>query len=224
MSNKKEIVGLVPVKGSSERVKGKNIRSFGDTSLLELKLKQLKEAKGFSNIIVSSESTVVLELAKESGFSVHNRDPKYSTSLIPMSEVYSYVASEISGENIAWINVTNPLAGSAIYSNAVGQFNSMSDEHDCLLSVSEVQDYFFYKNKPLNFDPYPWARSQDLDPILSMNFVINILKREDMISWGSCVGDNPYFHVVDQLTAWDIDVQADFDFCEFIYTQKMKSR
>ena len=37
----KEIVGLIPVKGSSERIKMKNLRKFGDTSLFELKLSQL---------------------------------------------------------------------------------------------------------------------------------------------------------------------------------------
>ena len=34
----KEIIGLIPVKGSSERVPMKNLRKFGDTSLFELKL------------------------------------------------------------------------------------------------------------------------------------------------------------------------------------------
>ena len=36
----KEIVGLIPVKGSSERVHMKNLRKFGESSLFELKLKQ----------------------------------------------------------------------------------------------------------------------------------------------------------------------------------------
>ena len=48
------IVGLVTVKGSSDRVKQKNLRSFCNTSLLELKLNQLKDVKGFNDIIVSS--------------------------------------------------------------------------------------------------------------------------------------------------------------------------
>ena len=41
-----------------------------------------------------------------------------------------------------------------------------------------------------------------------------------MIKWGSCVGNNPYFFVLDQVTSWDIDFQVDFDFCESMYIKK----
>ena len=67
---KGDIVGLVPVKGSSERVKGKNIRPFHNTNLYELKLKQLKKVQGFANVIVSSENSQILETAKKNGFDV----------------------------------------------------------------------------------------------------------------------------------------------------------
>ena len=38
-----DITGIIPVKANSERVKRKNIRKFGDTNLLKLKLSQLKK-------------------------------------------------------------------------------------------------------------------------------------------------------------------------------------
>ena len=127
----KEIVGLIPVKGNSERVLMKNLRKFGDSSLFELKLSQLSKATGFDEIIVSSEDDVILSIAKENGFGIHERDPKYSTSDIPMSDVYSYIASEIQGESIAWINVTNPLAGSDCYSKAAEIYRKMDESYDC---------------------------------------------------------------------------------------------
>ncbi len=172
----KEIVGLIPVKGSSERVQMKNLRKFGDTSLYELKLDQISKVTGFEKVIVSSESDKVLSIAKEKGFNTHERDPKYSTNDIPMSEVYSNVASEIEGEHIAWINVTNPLAGPECYKNAILTYNNMDNKYDCMLSVSEVKDYLFYEGRPINFKTYPWQKSQDLVGVVEMNFVINICK------------------------------------------------
>jgi len=217
----KEIVGLIPVKGSSERVKLKNLRKFGDTTLFELKLLQLSKVRGFQKIIVSSESDMVLSIAKKKGFSIHERDPKYSTSDIPMSEVYSHIASEIEGENIAWINATNPLAEDHIYTNAIKLYNTMDAEYDCLLSAVNVQENIFYNGVPVNFSPSPWPRSQDLKGLCSLPFVISILKRADMISWGSCVGKSPFFYYLNKLEAWDIDNQEDFDFCEMIYKKKV---
>ena len=183
------IVGLVPVKGSSDRVKQKNLRSFCNTSLLELKLNQLKNVKGFNDIIVSSEDEEVLKVAESKGFSLHVRDPKYSTSEIPMSEVYSFIASEIHGDNIAWINVTNPLAETQIYEEACNLYHKMESKYDCLLSSVALQENVFFNGQPVNFKPYPWPRSQDLKGLNSLTFVINILKRSDMIEWGSCVGN-----------------------------------
>ena len=220
--SKKEIIGLIPVKGSSERVPMKNLRKFGDTSLFELKLSQLSRSKGFEKIIVSSEEDNILSIAKREGFSTHKRDPIYSTSDIPMSDVYSHIASEIKGENIAWINVTNPLADSEIYTNAVKLFNEMENDYDCLLSATILQENVFYKGVPVNFSPSPWPRSQDLQGTCTLPFVINILKRQDMVKWGSCVGRSPYFYYLDKLDSWDIDTQEDFDFCEMIYNQRNK--
>ncbi len=217
----KEIIGLIPLKGSSDRVPMKNLRKFGDTSLFELKLYQLSKAKGFKKIIVSSEEDKILSIAKKKGFDVHERNPKYSTSFIPMSEVYSNIASEIEGENIAWINVTNPLAESHVYTEAIKLYNKMDNKFDCLLSAVNIQENIFYKGVPVNFSPSPWPRSQDLQGLCSLTFVINILKRQDMVNWGSCVGNSPYFYYMDKVESWDIDNQEDFDFCEMIYNKKI---
>ncbi len=216
-----EIVALIPVKGSSERIKNKNARPFHDTNLYELKLKHLKNVKGFSHVIISSEDNRMLEIAKSNGFDVHIRDPKYSTSTIPMSDVYSYIASEIKGEHIAWVNVTNPLAESSVYERAINEYNQMDAKYDCLLSVSEIQEYLFCQGKPVNFQPNPWQKSQDLKGVCAMSFVINILRREDMVRWGSCVGLNPYLFYLDRVTSTDVDFQENFNFCEMVYKQRM---
>ena len=211
---------MVPVKGHSERVIGKNTRTFHNTTLLELKLDQLSNTQGFGNIIVSSEDSSILQIANKKGFDTHHRDPKYSTSEVPMSEVYSYIASEIPGEHIAWINVTNPLVGTKIYDAAIKVYQESQSTYDCLLSVIELRENLFFQGHAINFERTPWPRSQDLSPVISLTFAINILRRQDMIRWGSCVGESPYFYCLDKIVSWDIDNQEDFDFCEMIYRQQ----
>ena len=115
----KDVVGLIAVKGHSERIHKKNIRPFHDTSLLELKLQQIKEVNNIDEIIVSSENEECLDIARQNDVSLHRRDSKYSTSDIPMSEVYSYLASECLATNIVWIPVTNPLIEAKVYQDAI---------------------------------------------------------------------------------------------------------
>ena len=119
MLDKKNIVALIPVKGNSDRVKKKNLTKFAGSNLFSIKLSQLKKTNCFKKIIISSESKKILNYAKKKGFEIHRRDKYFSTSKVSMSEVYTNIASEIEGDYIAWINVTNPLCDSYIYQNAV---------------------------------------------------------------------------------------------------------
>lgn len=215
-----DIVGIIPVKGNSERVKQKNLRSFANTSLYELKLNQLKKTKNFKRFIVSSEDKKILNIAKKKGFDTHLRDPYFSTNQVPMSEVYSNIASEIDAKYVAWINVTNPLVEAKIYDDAAIVFNKIRFKYDCLLSAKENRENFFFKNKPINFKPIPWPRSQDLEPLVSLPFAINILSRKNLQEWGSCVGKKPYFYFVDPVICTDIDEQHNFDFCEMMFKKK----
>ena len=215
MTNKKNIVAIVPVKGNSVRVKRKNLTKF------QIKLKQLKKTSCFQKIIISSENKKILDYAKNNGFSTHLRDSYFSTSKVPMSEVYRYIASEIDGEYIAWINVTNPLCNEYIYQSAVKKFKKISNNYDCFLSAVKNKQNYFYKNKPINFKRSPWPRSQDLKPLISLPFAISILKRKDMVKWGSCVGKKPFFYFLNPLVATDIDDQSSFKIAELLFKKKI---
>ena len=61
---KKKLTALVPVRKGSQRVKDKNIKNFGGTSLLELKIKNLKKISLIDEIIVNSDSDDMLDIGK----------------------------------------------------------------------------------------------------------------------------------------------------------------
>ena len=213
-----KIIGIIPVKANSERVKKKNVRKFSDTNLFELKLSQLSKTKCFEDFYVSSENKTILKKAESKGFKTHLRDPYYSTPEVPMSEVYKYIASSIKADHVAWINVTNPLVGHKIYDSAAQMYKKNDfKKHDCLLSAVKNRENFFYKGKRVNFKRTPWPRSQDLEPLISLPFAISILKRDNLIKWKSCVGKKPKFFFLDHVIATDIDELHNFKFSEFIY-------
>jgi len=223
MTINKKITALVAVKGNSERVHKKNIRPFAGSNLLEIKLKQLQSANVFSEIIVSSEDEYVLSKCEPYDVSVHRRDPYYSTSLVPMSSVYEYLAKEVKTEYIAWIPVTSPLVDNQIYKDAVECFNSMNhDKYDSLLSVHEVHEYLYHNNKRLNFTIDPWIRSQDLKGVYAINFAINIISKVKMIKNRATLGEKPKFFTIEQGLSIDIDYMHDFLLAEIMYENKLK--
>ena len=211
-------IALVAVKGNSDRIPKKNIRPFANTSLLELKLNQLIKSNSVDKIVVSSESLDAINIASSfDDVLVHKRDPSYSSSDVPMSKVYSYLASAMDCKNIMWVPVTNPLIKSDIYKEAADKFSKLDDKYDCLLSCVKVNEYLLKGFKPLNFTRNPWQRSQDLMGMHALSFAVNILKREDMIKWGSLVGRNPFFIELSREDSIDIDFPDDFEYCEYLY-------
>ena len=73
----KTITAIVPVKGNSTRLPNKNILPFGDSNLLLHKLDQLKQVKGITDIVVSSDSDEMLEMAEKAGVTAMKRPEKY---------------------------------------------------------------------------------------------------------------------------------------------------
>ena len=59
----KNVIAMVPVRAGSTRVPNKNIRPFGSTNLLQLKLKLLKEVVGISQIVVSTDCETSADVA-----------------------------------------------------------------------------------------------------------------------------------------------------------------
>ena len=52
MIKKKKLTAIVPVRGGSVRVPNKNIKRFNGTTLLDIKLSQLKKIRYIDDIIV----------------------------------------------------------------------------------------------------------------------------------------------------------------------------
>ena len=93
-----KITALIAVKANSDRVENKNIRPFADSNLLEIKLTQLQSLDIFDEVIVSSESDVVLSMCESFNVTLHKRESFYATSEVPMSDVYEYLAKIVKTE------------------------------------------------------------------------------------------------------------------------------
>ena len=65
MTHMKTITAIIPVRAGSTRLKNKNVAPFAGTNLLVNKINQLKQVKDITKIVVSSDSDLMLEMAKQ---------------------------------------------------------------------------------------------------------------------------------------------------------------
>lgn len=66
-----EITAIIPVREGSRRLKNKNIAPFAGTNLLINKINQLKQVEEISNIVVSSDSDLMLTMAESQGVIIY---------------------------------------------------------------------------------------------------------------------------------------------------------
>ena len=59
-----KITALIPIRSGSQRVKDKNLRRFGDTTLMELKIKNLLQVPELDQIIVNTNSEEAINIVK----------------------------------------------------------------------------------------------------------------------------------------------------------------
>lgn len=214
---KTKIKALVAVRSGSQRVKNKNIRPFAGSTLLEVKIHQLKRIKEFDGIVVNSNDDEMLEIASRLGCETVKRDEVYASNSVSMSDVYKNMAENINTDVIAYINVTNPLLKDETISQAINLYFENLEQFDSLNSAHLIKEFLFKDNLPINYDLRHQPRSQDLPDISALNFAISIISRKLMIDSKNVVGYSPYIFNIDEVEATDIDNQIDFDFAEFMY-------
>ena len=202
------ITAIIPVSEGSRRLKNKNIAPFAGTNLLINKINQLKQVKEISNIVVSSDSDLMLSMAKSQGVDIHKRaiefcDEKSKT----FGEVVSHICENVSGDDILWATCTAPLVFPKQYREAIKlYYQALEDGYDSLVSMEKFKRYLWDENGPVNYElGIKHVPSQQLPPLYFVTDGILLAPRKKMIEWKYFHGHNPYKFILDKRTSIDID-------------------
>ena len=216
---KQQVVGLIPVREGSQRVKEKNFIEFvNGRSLLEFKMDHLKKAKCFDHIYVSSDSERAKEMALKNRAEFLPREPRYCQSDVPLAEVIYHIMTTIPGDPIVvWALVTSPLFSN--FKAAVDKFLSVKKEYDSLVAVLPKKTYLLSKQgRGINYHHGHWhPYSQELEPFYEVTGACYIGLKSDMLKWSYWFGIKPYLFEVKEHEAVDIDTQENFQFAQKLY-------
>lgn len=224
-----KIYAVIPVKNSSERVLNKNFREFYDNlSLLEIKISQLKKARIFDKIFISSDSKKASEIAKKYDVVHVNRDEKYCNNFTPWSEVIYNVVDSLPimpDDYVAWVHTTSPLFND--FSTAIKKFfelNNLDSTLDGLVTVSKVNDYLLDQNgSPINYSWGVWhPYSQNLSKMFKINGALFFTKKSIMLTNRYVISLNPHLYLTTQTESIDIDEIHDFDYAQYIFNKLEK--
>jgi len=211
---------IVPARLGSKRVKLKSLRLLNGKPLIEYILNSLKKTKYFKDVYINSDSEYFNEIAKQNNVKFYKRKPELATSESLIDEyLYDFMINERS-DFLAVVNPTSPFISPDELDKA-WEYYSLN-EFDTLLSCEKIQTHCFYKDEPVNFSRYgKHPRSQDIEPILALNFAITIFDCKKYINnyennhWGVYTGKLGFFFT-EGFSNIDIDYEEDFIFAEFV--------
>lgn len=219
-----KITAVIPIRSGSQRVKDKNLRKFGDTTLMELKIKNLLKVPELDKIIVNTNSEAAINIVKmhpayknDRGIlDFHRREEYYASSQCSGSEFFKHLGEVTDTDVFVYSPCTSPFVKPETFSKCIHAFKS-TDDCDCVASVSSVKEFLWLNGRPLNYDPLNAPNSQDLPDVVALNFGVTVVGREDLIKNRNIIGKRPKFVVTSDIEAIDIDTPLDFYIAEQLY-------
>ena len=212
------IKAVIPIRKGSQRVQNKNLRPFADTTLLENKIKVLKKAGFFDDIIVNTDSEEAMVGGEDNGVSWHRREPYYASSACSGSEFFQHLGIVTDCDVFCYCPVTSPFVSVETMMKCKALYEEkMQEGCDCVSTVSDVKEFLWLDGKPVNYDKKNAPNSQNLPDVKALNFGFTMVKRESLIKNRNIIGDNPLFVTTSGMESVDIDTPLDFYIAEQIY-------
>lgn len=208
----KTITAVIPVKKNSSRLPGKNILPFGKSNLLLHKIEQLKQVDQITDIVVSSDSDEMLEMAESAGVKAMKRPIQYANESVPFGMFLDYLCKVLPNDHIMWACATSPLVEPYLYKKAIKlYFQKLEEGFDSLVTLLPMQSFYLDKNGPINYEVgVNHKNSEFLEPIYHFTNGINIAPKEKIAQWHYNYGPKPYKLMVNKREAIDIDDVYDY--------------
>ena len=162
---------IIPAKGISKRIKGKNIKNFYGKPMISYALANAKDSKLFRKIHVSTESNKVKKIVENLGFKVDFLRPKkLSQNNTPTVDVLKYVYKKYSEkykfDEVWTLSCCTPLLKKSDLIKA----SKKTKKNKVLLSVTKFGA------------PIEWAFRMNKKKYLKPNFSKKIFKNSQLLS------------------------------------------
>ena len=215
----KKIIALIPARGGSKGVPGKNIRNLGGKPLLAWTIKAALAAKTIDRVVLSSDATEIIEVAEKYGCEVLFRRPaELSTDTASTKDVILHALHTIEEkfDYLVLLQPTSPLRTAHDIDSAVHLCDD--NERKICVSVTEVEKTPYWMlslneegcAKPLFAKDEIPKRRQDASPFYILNGAIYVidcalfLEEKDLYAPGAAVWIMPKSRSI------DVDTEEDF--------------
>ena len=223
------MLALIPAKGSSSRVQGKNFRDCFGKPLIYWTLAPAIEVLGKNNVYVSTECERIIEYCINAGVNVWSRPKNLAKSDTTTAEVIGYhlkhnIPKSINA--IITLQPTSPLRSAASLKNAIKLWKSCSNSS--LVSVVKVphiynkhDQFMLLDGEKLNYQqPEHNGLSQQKPVFYVRNGAAIYISHRTLLEQGKLYDE--FFQPFEMEVAESIDIDEEIDFliAEFLLARR----
>jgi CMP-N-acetylneuraminic acid synthetase len=218
------IIGMIPARMGSQRLKKKNLREIGGVPLITRAIRKCKDADVFDEVWVNSENDVFGKIATQEKVSFHKR-PAHLANNTATSEdyVYEFMKTHPCGIVFQVHSIAPLLLVDQVKAFVTTMVNS---DYDVLLSVVNEQIECAMDGTPVNFSYEKKQNSQELTPIQRVTWSITGWRTKPYIEAyeaGRCAtyAGKVGFHAIDRMGGHIIKREEDLQIAE-IYLRSLE--
>jgi len=220
--NNEKIVGLIPARLGSVRVRAKSLRILGGNPLIYYIIDAVKKSSKIQDAYVNSDSVLFRQIADRYGVDFYHRDQRLATSDSLIDDYIYDFCTKVSSDILVVANPTSPFLEANDIDKAIENF--IANGYDTQLACENIRTHSFLDGDPINFSingKHP--RSQDLAPVQALNFAVTIWRTQSFINSYEQNGYGVYsgkigFFALKGLSTIDIDWEEDFQLAEHVLT------
>lgn len=217
VSQVKKVLGLIPARGGSKGLPRKNILLVGGNPLIAWTINAAKNSKSIDTLVLSSEDSEIIEVAKKWECEVPFRRPDHLAGDTAKSiDVVLHALDQMPGfEYVALLQPTSPLRNAEDIDAAFALMQECGAQSCVSVCESEESPYWMYHvvdgQKLLNLLPSEkdFVRRQDLPPVYILNGAIYIAKIDWLRQTGSFIGEGTVAYKMPKERSIDIDCADD---------------
>lgn len=227
-------IAIIPARGGSKRIPHKNIRDFCGRPIISYAIDAAKRCGRFEEIMVSTDSEEIAEIAKKYGASVpFMRSSATAGDLATTEDVLLEVVDEYRnrGQEFKYLTCIYPTAA-LIEPETISKAIDIMAEHEPAVVIPLLQfSYPPQRAFVIGEDGYAKydnpehvrTRSQDLEPMYHDSGQFYVYNVKKLIEQKGDIEDDYYPIILSEMDAQDIDNISDWQLAEMKYKIKKGS-
>ena len=145
-----KIIGMIPARLGSKRIKKKNLRLIDGLPLIQYIINAAKASSLLDEIYINSESTQFADIAEESGIKFYQRPEELSSDVATNDDFALDFVNNVECDVLVQLLSTSPFISTE---EIDGFIKAMLDGNfETMISVSDVRIECIYKGKSINFE------------------------------------------------------------------------